>query len=271
MTGHIEKTVFISYRRTNLPWALAIYQDLHHHGYDVFFDYLSIDSGDFEQVIIGNIKARAHFIVLLTPISLERCNNPYDWLRREIETALDAHRNIVPVTLEGFTFGGDYASKNLIGKLANLKKYTSLNVPADYFDEAMKRLRERFLEVSLDMVLRPLSTNARRTTFDQQFAANSTPSIDQNELTTQEKSVSGNYIKELYATGVDIKNIAFAPKSGWAIVYSKGCIHSGIPQQAANKIKELVAKGVDIKNIAFAPNSGCAILYSSECWYVGIP
>lgn len=28
---HIEKTVFISYRRTNAPWALAIYQNLTSH------------------------------------------------------------------------------------------------------------------------------------------------------------------------------------------------------------------------------------------------
>ena len=49
MTGRIENTVFISYRRTNLPWALAIYQNLTQHGYDVFFDYESIRSGDFEQ------------------------------------------------------------------------------------------------------------------------------------------------------------------------------------------------------------------------------
>jgi hypothetical protein len=54
MPGRIEKTVFISYRRTNLPWALAIYQELTHHGYDVFFDYLSIPSGDFEKIIVEN-------------------------------------------------------------------------------------------------------------------------------------------------------------------------------------------------------------------------
>ncbi len=64
----IEKTVFISYRRTNVPWALAIYQHLTHHGYDVFFDYTGIASGDFERVILGNIAARAHFLVLLLPV-----------------------------------------------------------------------------------------------------------------------------------------------------------------------------------------------------------
>ena len=35
----IEKTVFLSYRRTNIPWALVIFQNLTQHGFDVFFDY----------------------------------------------------------------------------------------------------------------------------------------------------------------------------------------------------------------------------------------
>ena len=37
MPGRIEKTIFVSYRRTNMPWALAIYQNLTGRGYDVFF------------------------------------------------------------------------------------------------------------------------------------------------------------------------------------------------------------------------------------------
>src|ERR1700680_1770130 len=87
--GRIDKTVFLSYRRTNAPWALAISQNLTHHGYDVFFDFNGIASGDFERVIIGNIDARAHFIVLLTPSASERCADAADWLRREIERAFD--------------------------------------------------------------------------------------------------------------------------------------------------------------------------------------
>src|SRR5436309_1617242 len=100
----IEKTVFLSYRRTNIPWALAIFQNLTHCGYDVFFDYEGIATGDFERVILENIKARAHFLVLLTPSALEHCHNPSDWFRREIETALASERNTVPLMLEGFSF-----------------------------------------------------------------------------------------------------------------------------------------------------------------------
>jgi TIR domain len=64
--GRIEKTVFVSYRRTDEFAALAIFQDLTQHGYDVFIDYDGIASGNFEAVILENIRARTHFLVLLT-------------------------------------------------------------------------------------------------------------------------------------------------------------------------------------------------------------
>src|ERR1700730_7164570 len=37
---------------------------------------------------------RAHFLVLLTPSALEHCGDPKDWLRREIETAMESRRNV---------------------------------------------------------------------------------------------------------------------------------------------------------------------------------
>ena len=48
----IEKTVFISYRRTNTFHARAVHQALCGRGYDVFLDVESISSGAFEQVIL---------------------------------------------------------------------------------------------------------------------------------------------------------------------------------------------------------------------------
>ena len=158
----IEKTVFLSYRRTNAPWALAIFQSLTHHGYDVFFDFSGVASGDFERVIIGNIKARAHFLVLLTPSALERCGEPGDWLRREIETALDTQRNIVPLMLEGFDFGAPGIASGLTGTLALLKNYGGMGVSVEYFDAAMQKLRDRFLNVALDAVLHPASPSHNR-------------------------------------------------------------------------------------------------------------
>jgi hypothetical protein len=126
----VEKTVFLSYRRTNISWAHAIFQDLTQHGYDVFFDFTSIASGDFERVILENITSRAHFLVLLTPSALEHCDDPADWLRREIETALASQRNIVPLMLEGFDFISPKIASQLRGKLATLNHYNGLSRPS---------------------------------------------------------------------------------------------------------------------------------------------
>src|SRR5262245_22547117 len=126
--ARVEKTVFISYRRTDVFQALAIFQALTHTGYDVFFDFEGVASGDFGRVILENIKSRAHFLVLLTPSALDRCVEPEDWLRREIEEALDTQRNIVPLMFEGFNFNSPAITSRLTGKLALLKKYNGLRI-----------------------------------------------------------------------------------------------------------------------------------------------
>ncbi len=182
----VEKTVFLSYRRTNIPWALAIFQNLTQNGYDVFFDFNGIASGDFERVILGNITSRAHFLVLLTPSALERCDDPADWLRREIEAALDTQRNIVPLMLEGFDFGTPTIASQLTGKLAALKHYNGLSIPPDYFLEAMGRLRDRFLNVALTAVLHPAPASARQAATEQKAAADAAPAERGKELTAQQ-------------------------------------------------------------------------------------
>jgi hypothetical protein len=80
-------------------------------------------------------------------------------MRREIEAALDSRRNIVPVMLEGFKFGT--SASQLTGKLAPLKQYNGLPIPEGYFRQAMERLRDEFLSVSLDTILHPASGSAQ--------------------------------------------------------------------------------------------------------------
>src|SRR5262249_50325189 len=137
-----------------------------------------------ERVILGNITARAHFLVLLTPSALERCGDQSDWLRREIETALDSNRNVVPLMLEGFDFGAPTIASHLTGKLSTIKHYNALNIPPDYFLEAMNRLREKYLNVPLDAVLHPASLSARQAATEQQAAAVAAPAVAEEELTS---------------------------------------------------------------------------------------
>ena len=112
---------------------------------DVFLAHQSMANGSFKSVILKEIRARAHFLVLLTPKSLDRCKEAGDWLRLEIEQALATKRNIIPVMLEGFDFNTPAIAAKLTGKLALLKEYQGLTVPKQLFEEAMTRLREKFL------------------------------------------------------------------------------------------------------------------------------
>jgi tetratricopeptide (TPR) repeat protein len=185
--GRIEKTVFISYRRSNFYTALAVYQDLTAHGYDVFFDYQSIDSGDFEMVITENIKAKAHFLIILSPSALERCNEPKDWLRREIEMAMDQKRNIVPLMMEGFDFSNPSVKQALSGKLTALNRYSGLRLVADYFFEAMEKLRRRYLNVALeDIRLHPLDPETKEITDTNKVFTNEAEPVEIVQLTAEE-------------------------------------------------------------------------------------
>jgi tetratricopeptide (TPR) repeat protein len=96
------KTVFISYRRdsTGRAFARSLKQELTHHGYDVFFDVDSIDAGKWAEQIRKQVPERSHFLLLLTPGALDRCEDQNDWVRREFELAVASKRNIVPVREE---------------------------------------------------------------------------------------------------------------------------------------------------------------------------
>lgn len=169
--ARVEKTVFISYRRTDLYNALAVYQYLQSQNFDVFFDVSSLSSGDFEQVIISNIRARAHFLVILTPTALDRCYEPGDWLRREIETAVDERRNIIPLFFDSFSFGAPNVAEKLTGKLAAITRYNGLEVPNGYFLEAMHRLSTRYLNIPLNAVIHPISNDLKVLVKNEQVAA----------------------------------------------------------------------------------------------------
>ena len=155
------KTVFISYR-WEPAWVIArlVESDLRAHGYDVFLDVKSLGSGLFGEAILRQIDARAHFIVILTPGTVEECAELDDWMRREIERAMDTKRNIVPLFVYGFTFDG--TEKYLTGKLTQLHKHYGLPLNHVYWEAGMATVRNRFLRqmVCGDIVPAPESDQA---------------------------------------------------------------------------------------------------------------
>ena len=185
----IEKTVFISYRRTNSFHARAIYQDLRNNGYDVFLDYENSDSGAFDPIILNQIKARAHFLVILTPSALERCTDPNNRLRLEIETALEHKRNIIPVMFEGFNW--DAMRSHLVGKMTVLDTYSAMEIPASFFESAMDRLRTRFLNIPIDAVIHPTSP-ANKEALSKKPPVPYSATLDTNSLRAEAYFEKGN-------------------------------------------------------------------------------
>jgi tetratricopeptide (TPR) repeat protein len=145
----MNNSVFISYRREAAAFiARAVFQNLRTHDIDAFMDVESINQGQFDKIILNQIAARPYFLPILAKGTLERCVDPNDWVRREIEHAMATNRIIVPLRVPPFSFaeGERYLPDNLKGLL----RYNAVDIPFDYFDEAMERLRERFL-IPVDM------------------------------------------------------------------------------------------------------------------------
>jgi Flp pilus assembly protein TadD len=195
MTQQVHNTVFISYRRSSSSYlARAIYMDLKYNGYDVFMDVESIDSGKFDQIILRQIEARAHFLILCTPGTFDRINEHGDWLRREIEHAMECGRNVVPVMASDFKFD-DAVKKLLRGDLKALPSYNAVNVPHDYFDEAMERLRARFLKLPVGVTLATTPAADVHAVAAKQAVVESQPAPTPKELTAEE------YFNRAYARG----------------------------------------------------------------------
>lgn len=148
--GEAEKTVFVSYRRSvSRHLARAIAVDLRAHGYDVFFDVDTVDSGEFDRIVLQQIALRRHFVLVLSRGALERCADEDDWLRREIEAALSLKRNIVPVFESNFSFS--HEAKHLPESLRDLPRFNGVPIYHYYFDAAMETLRTRFLKEPVEM------------------------------------------------------------------------------------------------------------------------
>jgi regulator of sirC expression with transglutaminase-like and TPR domain len=184
MAGFVQRTVFISYRRIAPFHARAVYQHLSSNGYDVFMDVERMDSGAFDEILLRQIAARAHFVLLLTPGALDRCANPDDWLRREIEHAIDMKRNIVPVTFDGFDWVT--AAPLLTGNLSILGRYNGLNVPTDFFEEAMVRLRTRYLNIDVDAVIHPTPAADKVVIEERKAEVEAAPPVTEKELTAEQ-------------------------------------------------------------------------------------
>lgn len=142
MTKNAKYDIFISYRRSSFESANMIANALKAKGYRVFFDVENLRSGKFNEQLFDVIGRCTDFLLILPQNALDRCNDPEDWVRKEILCAMKNKKNIVPVMLSGFSWPVQMPSG-----LEDLQLYQSLTASSrEYFDLAMARLSKAYLK-----------------------------------------------------------------------------------------------------------------------------
>lgn len=91
--------IFISYRRANNGEEKAglLKQRLENLGYNVFYDFESLQKGNYIDDIQEAVKSCTDFIMLMTDGYLDRCHDISDPVAMEIRTAIKENKNIIPI------------------------------------------------------------------------------------------------------------------------------------------------------------------------------
>ena len=134
----MDYDVFISYRRDGGDsFAMILKNELKERGLKVFHDVESLRSGDFNKQLYKEIDESRKIVLVLPPNALDRCiNNPNDWVRLEIEHAIGAGKDIIPIMMRGFSF-----PDNLPEPLDRLEKFQGLEPRMDHtFQSSMDYL-----------------------------------------------------------------------------------------------------------------------------------
>ena len=128
--------IFISYRRTSFESANLIAEKLRSAGYSVFFDVETLRSGKFNEQLLTVIEQCKDFIIVLPENALDRCNDPEDWVRREVCHAMLHQKNIIPIMLTNFKWPDPMPQA-----MEELRNYQAISASShEYFDLSMQRL-----------------------------------------------------------------------------------------------------------------------------------
>lgn len=127
---------FISYRRDKGGYlALLICYILRNDGKEVFLDLDSMRSGEFDRQLYDVIDQCTNVIVILSPGCLDHFNklDEEDWMREEITYAIEKHKKIIPIKMEGFKY-----PSTLPEKIQNIPKHQTISCYLDKFHHMLE-------------------------------------------------------------------------------------------------------------------------------------
>ena len=137
--------VFISYRRSD-GTVKAKALDLA-FGIDdcrTFLDFKSLGTGAFDKRLENAVLDAPIFVMVLTPDYFARCNEKGDWVRREIELALDNGKIIIPINYDAVLNGvPDYLDEDFKSRIGC---HNFVNLHGDNtFDATIKDIFDRHI------------------------------------------------------------------------------------------------------------------------------
>jgi hypothetical protein len=131
--------VFISYRsETGSELARLVWDALKRRGYTAFIAVEDLRSGPFNKALYNKIEDSSDMVLILTPNSLDRCQQEGDWVRLEVAYALKRKKNIVPVMAPGFQWP---PPGFLPPDLADLPNLHGVTHSIDLFEASMDKLK----------------------------------------------------------------------------------------------------------------------------------
>ena len=128
--------VYISYRRDGgYEVARLVHDALTKRGYRVFLDVDSLRSGPFDKQLYDVIDSAQDFVLILSKNALDRCKNEGDWVREEIQKAIQSGKNIIPFIQRDFTWPAPMPDG-----MEELPTIQGIPSSMDYFDAVIDTL-----------------------------------------------------------------------------------------------------------------------------------
>lgn len=143
--------VFVSYRRSGTAGHAGRLHDSLARRFgaqNVFMDVAGVDPGrSFAEVIRGFINESQALVAVigggwLSAVDAHggrRLDDPEDWVRLEIETALAKGKLVIPVLVDGATFPSE---ADLPGDLAGLVRHQALALSDSAWDDGVRQLAD---------------------------------------------------------------------------------------------------------------------------------
>lgn len=120
--------IFISYRREDgAQYARILQLELEKRGYKVFLDYEELKDGVFGDNIKDALKTTPIFLMVLTPLYLERCMEQDSWVREEIEMAIKSGMHFIPVDPDKKFNGTPQGTPQEIANIVNNHQHSAID------------------------------------------------------------------------------------------------------------------------------------------------